>query len=292
MTGVMGIIILNINISMRINFLALALTFTLIGCNKEGSTTSTSSSKKDIIANDVKTQEVVYNVGGVDYKSFVAYAEDQSAPRPVVLVLPEWWGLNEYAKSRAKQLAGLGYFAMAVDFYGNAKVVNTLEEAQKLSAPLYKTKVNTKLLFDAAKAQLLKFDQADYSKIAVIGYCFGGAQALNMARQERDLKGVVSFHGNLQTGVRAKNNVVKYLVLNGADDTFVPQKEREAFKKEMDSAKINYQFVDYPGAIHSFSNPEATDIGKKFNLKVAYNKEADMKSWQAMKDFLAKVFKS
>lgn len=259
----------------------------ILSCTNKAETPALGNTESRI---EVKTEEVSYNVDGKDYTSFVAYPEDKTNA-PVVMVLPEWWGVNEYTKSRAKQLAELGYFAMAVDFFGGGKSVNTPQEAQAQTAPLMKIPVNAKLIFDAAKARLLNFQQADYQKIAVIGYCFGGAQALNMGRQERDLKGVVSFHGNLETGVRAKNNVVKFLVLNGAADTFVPETEIQTFKKEMDSAKINYKLINYPGAIHSFTNPASTEIGKKFNLKVAYNKEANEKSWQEMKQFLAEIFK-
>jgi len=146
-------------------------------------------------------------------------------------------------------------------------------------------------MFDKAKGQLLKFPNANFDKIAVIGYCFGGAQALNMARQENDLKGAVSFHGNLMTGIKPKNNKVKMLVLNGAADSFVPAEEIAAFKKEMDSAKVNYKFVNYPNAVHSFTNPESTAMGEKFKMNVAYNKDADEKSWQEMKTFLTEIFK-
>ena len=146
-------------------------------------------------------------------------------------------------------------------------------------------------MFDAAKHQVILAEKSDYSRMAIIGYCFGGAQALNMGRLSSDFKGVVSFHGNLKTGIRAKNNKVKYLVLNGAADNFVPKEEIAAFKKEMDSAKIDYKFVDYPNALHAFTNPDATATGKKFNLPIAYNKEADEKSWQEMKTFLAEVLK-
>ena len=238
----------------------------------------------------VETQTVEYQLNGKTYKSFAAY-QNNSDKKPVVLVIPEWWGLNDYAKSRAKQLADLGYFALAVDFYGNGESVETPDEATKLSGQFYGNAALAKETFDAAKKSVAKFPSADLTQMAVIGYCFGGAQALNMARQEADLKGVVSFHGNLMTGVKPNNSNVPYLVLNGADDSYVPQKERDAFKKEMDSAKINYQFVNYPGAIHSFTNPNSTAIGKKYNLKVAYNKNADEKSWAAMNDFFDKIFK-
>ncbi|MGA9212424.1 dienelactone hydrolase family protein [Kaistella sp.] len=237
------------------------------------------------------TEEITYDIDGKNYQSFVAYLGSANEVRSVVMVLPEWWGLTDYVKDRAKQLAELGYFAMAVDYYGDGKTVDNPEEAAKLSAEFYKIPIDAKLKFDKAKAQLLKFPNANYDKIAVIGYCFGGAQALNMARQEDELKGVVSFHGNLMTGIKPKNNDVKILVCNGAADTFVPAKEIAAFKKQMDSAKIDYQFIDYPNALHSFTNPASTALGEKFNLKIAYNKEADEKSWEDMNVFLDKIFK-
>lgn len=238
----------------------------------------------------VEIQTVIYQLKGKTYKSFAAY-KNTGKKLPVVFVIPEWWGLNDYAKSRAKKLAELGYFALAVDFYGEGNFVETPAEATTLSEPFYSNSKLAKQTFDAAKKSLKDFTQADLSQTAAIGYCFGGAQALNMGRQEDDLKGVVSFHGNLMTGVKPDNNKVPFLVLNGEDDSYVPQKERDAFKKQMDSAKINYQFINYPGAVHSFTNPSATDIGKKYNMKVAYNKEADEKSWEEMKTFFQKIFK-
>ena len=240
---------------------------------------------------ELTTEEVSYDIDGKTHKSFVAYEGTAEDMKPVVMVLPEWWGVTEYTKDRAKQLAELGYFAMVVDYYGEGKTVDNPDEAAKLSGEFYKVPINARLKFDKAKAQLLKFDNADYNKIAVIGYCFGGAQALNMARLQDELKGVVSFHGNLMTGIKPKNNDVKILVLNGAADTFVPAEEITAFKKQMDSAKIDYKFIDYPNALHSFTNPEATAIGEKYKMKVAYNKEADEKSWNDMKTFLTEVFK-
>ena len=240
---------------------------------------------------ELTTEEVSYDIDGKTHKSFVAYQGDADQVKPVVMVLPEWWGVTDYTKNRARKLAELGYFAMVVDYYGEGKTVDNPEEAAQLSGEFYKVPINARLKFDKAKAQLLKFDNADYNKIAVIGYCFGGAQALNMARLEDDLKGVVSFHGNLMTGIKPKNNDVKILVCNGQADTFVPAEEIAAFKKQMDSAKIDYKFIDYPNALHSFTNPEATAIGEKYHMKVAYNKEADEKSWSDMKSFLTEIFK-
>ena len=238
----------------------------------------------------VSVQTVNYSSENKNFQSFAAFTGDSTQLKPVVLIIPEWWGLNDYAKSRAEKIAGLGYFAMALDFYGDGKIADNPDEAQKLAMPFYANPDLGKQAFDAARAKLSEFSNADTTRIVVIGYCFGGAQALNMGRQEADLKGAVSFHGNLMTGVKPNNNSVKMLVLNGEADSFVPQEEITAFKAEMDSAKIDYKFVNYPGAIHAFTNPEATEVGQKFNMKVAYNKEADEKSWEELKTFLANVF--
>lgn len=239
----------------------------------------------------IKTEEVSYGINGVTHRSFAAYNPDLQGELPVVFVLPEWWGLTDYVKDRAKQLAALGYYAVAVDYYGEGRVVDTPEEAQKLSSHFYNIPVDARRMFDAVKNKIIITPNADYNKMAIIGYCFGGSQALNMARLSGDFKGVVSFHGNLKTGIRAKNNKAKYLVLNGAADKMVTKEEIDAFKKEMDSAKIIYKFVDYPNALHAFTNPDATEAGKKFNLPIAYDKQADEQSFNEMKSFLAEIFK-
>lgn len=249
------------------------------------------SAERSSVSSNIKTEELKTEINGVTHRSFAAYNPDIEGKLPVVFVIPEWWGLNDYAKNRVKQLAELGYYAVGVDYYGEQKVVSTPEEAQKLSSHFYQIPIDARRMFDQAKHQVILQEKADYDKMAIIGYCFGGAQALNMGRQSEDFKGVVSFHGNLKTGVRAKNNKVKYLVANGANDEFVSKEEIAAFKKEMDSAKINYTFIDYPNSLHSFTNPDATEMGKKFNMKIAYNREADQKSWNDMKKFLEEIFK-
>ncbi len=239
----------------------------------------------------ISENEISYTVEGKNFKSYAYFNGDTTSLKPVVLVVPEWWGINDYAKSRAKQFADLGYFAMAVDFYGDGKAVDNPGDAQKLATPFYENPGLGKQAYDAAKSELSKFPNADISKMVIIGYCFGGAQALNMARQDADLKGAVSFHGSLMTGVKPNNNSVKILVLNGEADTFVPTEEIAGFKSEMDSAKIDYKFINYPGAVHAFTNPDATEVGKKFGLKIEYNKEADENSWKELESFLTDVFK-
>ncbi|MCZ2085838.1 MAG: dienelactone hydrolase family protein [Flavobacteriales bacterium] len=275
---------------LKISTLLFSLLFTF-SCQEKKADDIVNLNSIKTTSGKLTTEELSYDIDGTTHKSFVAYEGDADQVKPVVMVLPEWWGVTEYTKNRAKELAELGYFAMVVDYYGDGKTVDNPEEATKLSGDFYKVPINAKLMFDKAKAQLLKYPNANYDKIAVIGYCFGGAQALNMARLEDELVGVVSFHGNLMTGLKPKNNAVKILVCNGAADTYVPAEEIAAFKKQMDSAKIDYKFIDYPNALHSFTNPEATAMGKKFNMKVAYNKEADVKSWNDMKTFLAEIFK-
>lgn len=275
---------------LRILAIALAISFLAISCDKKtGAETASETSVKT--ENNIKTDELRTEINGVTHRSFAAYNADLEGQLPVVFVLPEWWGLNDYVKNRVLQLADLGYYAVGVDYYGEGKVVETVEEAQQLSSHFYDIPIDARRMFDQAKHQVILAEKADYSRMAIIGYCFGGAQALNMGRQSDDFKGVVSFHGNLKTGVRAKNKTVQYLVLNGEADEFVPQTEIDAFKKEMDSAGTKYTFINYPGAKHAFTNPEATEMGKKFNLDIAYDKDADQKSWEEMKKFLAEVLK-
>ncbi|RYG28222.1 MAG: dienelactone hydrolase family protein, partial [Chitinophagaceae bacterium] len=207
------------------------------------------------------------------------------------IVIPEWWGLNDYPKERAKQLAALGYIAMAVDMYGNGKTADNPDSAGKYATPFYQDPKMSQRRFDAALAKLKSYSQTDTSKVAAIGYCFGGAQVLNMARLGENLKGVVSFHGNLM-GVPADKNTLKaaILVCHGAIDPFVPVAEVEKFKKEMESVGANYTFKAYDSATHAFTNPDATSLGKKFKLPIAYNAAADSASWQDMKVFFGKIF--
>ena len=239
----------------------------------------------------IVTQTLSYTDNGKAYKSFLAFDESKKGELPVVFIIPEWWGMNDYVKRRAEQLAGLGYMAVAIDMYGDGKAVDNPDDAGKLAKPFYGNADLAKQSFEAALKQVQNIQKANKTKMAAIGYCFGGAMALNMARIDEPLKGVVSFHGNLMSGVKPVANNVSVLVLNGADDTFVSKDEIASFKKEMDSAKIQYKFVDYPGAVHSFTNPDATATGKKYNMKVAYNEAADKASWEEMKVFLNKIFK-
>ncbi len=237
---------------------------------------------------------VEYRTQGVVMKGYLAYDGSIEGRRPGVLVIPEWWGLNDYARKRAQMVAELGYTALAVDMYGDGKVVMNPEDAGKLSSEVSKNPEVSMARFVAALDFLRQQPMVDPGRIAAIGYCFGGGVVLNMARQGVDLKGVASFHGSLAPVKPAQPGMVKarmILVLHGADDKFVPPEQIEAFKQEMKAAGVDFKFSSYPGAIHSFTNPEATELGKKFNMPVAYNAEADRKSWDELKGFFNVIFK-
>jgi dienelactone hydrolase len=235
---------------------------------------------------------VEYSAQGAVMKGYLAYDESVKGKRPGVLVVPEWWGLNDYARRRAGMLAELGYTALAVDMYGEGKVVTTPDEAGKLSSEAMKNFDASKARFMAALDFLKGQPTVDPSRIAAIGYCFGGGIVLNMARQGVDLKGVASFHGGLAAvkPVQPGSVRAKILVLNGGADQFITPEQIEAFKQEMKAAGADFQFISYPGALHSFTNPEATELGKKFNMPIAYDAQADKESWSEMKRFLTKIY--
>ena len=275
---------------------AVSLLGLLAACNNQqpaAETTKGTDTTASATANGPKIREdaVSYTAGDLTMNSFVAWDETSDKKRPAILVIPEWWGLNDYAKGRAKQLAELGYIAMAVDFYGNGKTADNPDSAGKLAMPFYKDIPLAKSHFDAALAKLKSYPQADTAQIAAIGYCFGGAQVLNMARLGEDLKGVVSFHGNL-AGVPADKKLLKakILVCHGEADQFVKPAEVTAFKKQMDAIGADYTLKTYPGATHAFTNPNSTAVGEKFKMPIAYNAAADTASWAEMKTFFGKIF--
>lgn len=239
----------------------------------------------------LKEQEVTYSIDTLTMHSFVIYDENVQGKRPAVLVVHEWWGLNDYIKRRARQLAEMGYIAMAVDMYGNNRTGDNPDEAGKLATPYYQNPQMAKKIFDSAVSQLKRFEQVDQSKMAGIGYCFGGGVLLNIARLGEPLNGVVSFHGSLVgTPANKELTTAEILVCHGEADPFVPQSEVDRFKRQMDSIGKSYTFRSYPDATHAFTNPDATEMGKKFNIPVAYNAAADTASWNDMKEFFRRIF--
>lgn len=242
---------------------------------------------------NIQGKAVEYGAQGTVMKGYLAYDETVKDRRPGVLVVHEWWGLNEYARKRARMLAELGYTALAVDMYGDGKQAAHPEDAGKFSGELMKNFDVAKARFTAALGFLKQQPTVEPTRVAAMGYCFGGGVVLNMARQGVDLKGVASFHGSLTAVKPAQPGEIKakILVLHGADDKFIPQQQIDAFRGEMKSAGADFKFFSYPGALHSFTNPEADEFAKKFKMPIAYNAEADKKSWDELKKFLDGVIK-
>lgn len=241
----------------------------------------------------VVTKEVSYSADGLNLKGYLAYDDAQKKKRPGVLVVHEWWGQNEYIRKRARMLAELGYVALALDMYGDGKQAAHPEDASKFSSAVMKNLDVAEQRFIAGLELLQQQPQTDKDQVAAIGYCFGGGVVLAMARRGVDLDGVASFHGSLGAGAPAAAGKVKakVLVLNGADDPFVKPEQITAFKEEMTAAGVDYEFVNYPGAKHSFTNPGATENGKKFQLPLEYNAEVDQQSWQKLQSFFQEIFK-
>lgn len=260
-----------------------------ISCDNSTTTKEQNATSADIDKNII-TENTSYEWNGESYEATLAYNPSLEGKRPGILVLPEWWGLNDYSRGRAKDLAKLGYVALALDVYGNGKQGNNPDEAQKLASVYYNDPALSKEIIDAGMEKLKSYPQVDTSEIAAIGYCFGGFLVLNAARLGADLKGVVSIHGGL-TGVKTEPGKVKakVLVLHGADDEF-ENSNVAGFKKEMDDAGVDSNFIEYPNATHAFSNPNATAKGKEFGMPIAYNEAADKKSWEDMKEFFKKLF--
>jgi len=248
----------------------------------------------DVTKPAIEGKDVNYSANGVVMKGYLAYDRNASGKRPGVLVVHEWWGHNEYARKRARMLAEMGYTALAVDMYGEGKQAMHPDDAGKFSSELMKNFDVAKARFMAALGFLKEQSGVDPERIAAIGYCFGGGVVLNMARQGIDLKGVASFHGGLAAVSPAQPGTVKakILVLHGADDKFIAPDQIEAFKKEMRDSGADFDFISYPGAVHSFTNPDADTYAKEFNLPLGYNAEADKKSWEELSKFFDRIFRS
>ncbi len=238
---------------------------------------------------EVKTQTVEYKDNDVVLEGFLAYDASLKGKRPGVLIVHEWTGIGPYVQRRAQELARLGYVAFAADIYGKGIRPKDASEA-KIQATIYRSdRLLMRRRAQAGLDELKKHVLVDPKRVAAIGYCFGGGVVLELARSGADIKGVVSFHGNLDTPhpEDARQIKAKVLVLHGADDPNVPASQVAAFEDEMRAAHLDWQFVAYGGAVHSFTNPDSGDDPSK---GAAYNKKADERSWQAMKDFFDEIF--
>lgn len=230
---------------------------------------------------------VNYSINGQQFTAFYAKPLEISKKTKTVLIVHEWWGLNEYPKERALQIAKEGSIGFCIDMYGTGKVVKTPQDAQALAMPFYRDPEFSYGRFMAGYNEALKIRGVDSSKMIAIGYCFGGSVVLNAAKKGAPVDAVVSFHGNLD-GIPVDKSKLKaaILVCNGAADSFVSAESIQTFKKQMTEAGADMKFIDYPDATHAFTNPHSTEVGKKFSMPISYNAAADQKSWMDFQKFM------
>ena len=240
---------------------------------------------------NVKGEAVTYTSDSTTLKGYIAHDANLEGKRPGIVIVHEWWGHNDYVRERADQLAALGYTAIAVDMYGDGKLAEHPEDAGKFAQSVMGNLPEATARFNAALALLKQQESVDPDKIAAIGYCFGGSVVLTMANSGADLDAVAAFHSGVQLPIMPGGDLkAKVLVCNGADDPFIAPESVTAFKTAMDSTGIDYQYIAYPGVKHSFTSKEADANGEKFGLPLAYNADADAKSWSTMQALFDEVF--
>jgi dienelactone hydrolase len=236
----------------------------------------------------VVTKTISYEQGGQKLEGYLAYDDAKAGPRPGVLVIHEWWGLNDYTKGRARQLAEMGYVAFAADMFGAGRVTRDPKQAQEWYAMVDKGGLmapRSKAGLDVLRQQ----PQTDKSKLAAIGFCFGGSTVLQLAYSGEPLNAAVTFHGGLMPPSDAQLANIKspILILNGADDAYVKQETIDQVRVALDKAKVDWYFVNYAHAVHAFTNPDA-DSYKLPNI--GYNEKAARRSWSEMQDFFKEQF--
>jgi Dienelactone hydrolase and related enzymes len=243
----------------------------------------------------IKEEPVVYQDGQTTMRGFIVYDTATGSKRPGIVIVPEWWGITTHMHNEAQDFARQGYTTFIADMYGDGKTADNPKDAGALSGGVMKNPQTMEARFKAAREQLAKHPSVDPARIGAVGYCFGGAVVLNMARAGADLAGVVGFHASLglNTPAPAPGAVkAKVLVLNGADDPFVKREQYVTFKSDLDAAKADYKIVEYPGAVHAFTNPEATALGQKFSLPLRYDAKANEQAKAEASSFFSQVFKN
>ena len=233
----------------------------------------------------MKTENINYSFDQQNYATFVAYPEKGNAP--LILIAHAWGGRDDFVEEKAVRLAEEGFVAMAVDMYGDGKQGSTVEENQSLMTPLVEDRNKLKSIINSALEQGKNLNGVDATRVAAIGYCFGGMVVLDLARSGADIKGVVSFHGLLMdSDISEKGIKSKILVLHGERDPMVPSSMVNEFQNEMTEAGADWQLHSYGNAYHAFTNKEANDPV----LGTQYHEEADKRSWQSMKSFFTEIF--
>lgn len=241
---------------------------------------------------EIRGQEVGYSDGQITMKGYIAYDDSIEGKRPGVLVVHEWWGQNDHARSRARMLAAMGYTAMAVDMYGDGKTANHPSEAGAFAGEVRRNLPMARARFEAALNELRRHPTVAADDVAALGYCFGGSVVLEMARLGLDLDAVVSFHGSLGLSTPAEPGRIKakVAVFTGEADPMIPPAQVDGFRQDMEKAGARLTLVSYPGVKHSFTNPEADRLAVRFGLPLAYDQAADEDSWTRTATLLKEVF--
>ncbi len=262
----------------------------LVASCKETKKEETPETQEEMVK--LQGSEITYKADTTQLQGYLVYDEALEGTRPGILVIHEWWGHNEYTRERARMLAEQGYTALAVDMYGDGKQAQHPDEAGKFAGMVMQNMPLAEARFDAALQQLKAHPSVNPDQIAAIGYCFGGSVALTMANAGKDLDAVAAFHSGIQLPVMPSDSLqARVLVANGAEDPMVSPEAEEAFKSALDSVGADYEYISYEGATHAYTSKEADSLGKEFGLPLAYNKEADEKSWKKLLSFLENTFK-
>lgn len=242
---------------------------------------------------EVLTQEIEYTQSGTTLKGYLAYDSAIKGKRPGILVVHEWWGHNEHARDRARMLAEIGYTALAVDMYGDGKIADHPKKAGEFMNAAFNNWETSQARFNKAKEVLQSHKTVDAERIGAIGFCFGGAVSLRMARGGADLEGVVAFHSALPLEPAITDMKASVLVINGSQDSFIKPETVGSFTRQMVAGKVDFTYINLAGVKHSFTNKQADEFDKKFKIgNLEYNKQADEQSWLAMQAFFKRVFNS
>ena len=246
-----------------------------------------------VARSEMVTKTVSYDANGTSFRSFLVYDSERTAGKklPGILVFPEWWGLNDFDKRKAEELARLGYVALAVDMYGDGRSTTNPEEAKALAGQLY----GKPLMAERAQLgldQLQKTGLVDETKLGAIGFCLGGAVSQALAYTGAPLKGIVSFHGALipAPADAGEKTRARFLLLHGGLDPLVTKDQVEAFIQSLNQQKLSYEFIIYSGAVHAFMNPDADKFRAAGMQGLGYNADVAGRAWRQMEEFFQATF--